>query len=246
MRRGGLAGREAEIFGHLHDAIVEQRLPPGAKLTEDVLAEIYRVNRARIRRVMLALSAVFLVDIIPGRGAFVAAPSPELAREVFEARCLLEVGVLNTLRTPPDQAVMDDLQGIATAEMAAHHRRDRAEMIRLSAAFHVAIADRLGNGVIAQMLESLVARTSVIIAMYEASVGQCCLANDHQRLIQVIGNGQGDVAALYMGYHLSAIQAGLLLQAAPLGKPDIRAILATRSPPPQPAEQPGAALSSAF
>ena len=75
--------------------------------------------------------------------------------------------------------------------------------------------------------------------MYEAAVGQCCLANDHQRLIEVIGDGQGDVAALLMGYHLSAIQAGLLLQPMPPGKPDIRAILATRATPPQRAEQPG-------
>ena len=63
VRRSGLAVREAKVFADLHDAIVEQRPLPGIKLIEDMLAEIYRVNPARTRRVMLALSAVFVVDI---------------------------------------------------------------------------------------------------------------------------------------------------------------------------------------
>ena len=214
------------MFAQLHDAIAGQRLPPGVKLPEEALAGIYGVTRARVRRVLLALSAASVVEVAAGRGAFVAAPSAQAARDIFEARCLLEVGLLNTLRAPPPGPVLDRLGEIADAEAAAHARQDRAEMIRLSAAFHVAIAAELGNGVMAQLLEGLVARTSVVIAMYEAAPGTCCLAHDHRRLLEAIGEGQGDVAALLMGYHLSAIQAGLLVRAPQKGKIDLRAILA--------------------
>ncbi len=38
------------VYGHIFDAILEQRLPPGTKLSEEALGEIFGVSRTIIRR----------------------------------------------------------------------------------------------------------------------------------------------------------------------------------------------------
>ncbi|TIO37628.1 MAG: GntR family transcriptional regulator, partial [Mesorhizobium sp.] len=51
---------------------------------------IYSVSRAVIRAALQALSHDRLARLEPNRGAFVAQPTKQEAREVFEARALIE------------------------------------------------------------------------------------------------------------------------------------------------------------
>ncbi|TJW69282.1 MAG: GntR family transcriptional regulator, partial [Mesorhizobium sp.] len=78
------------VYAGLRDAIVSHRLAPGTKLPEDELASIYSVSRAVIRAALQALSHDRLARLEPNRGAFVAQPTKQEAREVFEARALIE------------------------------------------------------------------------------------------------------------------------------------------------------------
>ena len=74
------------VYEHIFDAILEQRLAPGTKLSEEALGEIFGVSRTIIRRALLRLSHEQVVSIRPNRGAVVAAPSVEEARQIFAAR----------------------------------------------------------------------------------------------------------------------------------------------------------------
>jgi DNA-binding GntR family transcriptional regulator len=222
---GSLAGLEAEIFNSIRAAIVEQRLPPGTKLTEDGIGEIYAVSRARIRRVLLSLSHEKVVDLLPGRGSFVATPLPLEARDVFAARRLVEIALLSGLKEPPSALILAELRQLVAAERAATQRQDRPEAIRLSGEFHVTLARRLGNGVIAELLKGLVSRSSLIIAMYESSGNACCLTDDHAVLIAAMTNGRGGQAAAAMGRHLSKIEAGLDLDRRRKREIDLRQLL---------------------
>ena len=79
-----------EIGKAIAKAIHEHKVLPGTKLGEDELSEIYGVSRTLVRSALQGLSHELLVDIQPNRGAFVAKPSLREAREIFEARALLE------------------------------------------------------------------------------------------------------------------------------------------------------------
>ena len=80
---------EEEIVERIFEAIIDQRLPPGTKLSEAALCEAFGVGRMRIRHSLLLLSSREVVDLLPNRGAFVASPSAEQAREVFEKEYLI-------------------------------------------------------------------------------------------------------------------------------------------------------------
>src|SRR5690349_1800093 len=82
--------RWPQVYDALKDAILSHRLAPGTKLPEDELATIYGVGRSVIRAALQALAHDRLARLEPNRGAFVAQPSKREAREIFEARALIE------------------------------------------------------------------------------------------------------------------------------------------------------------
>ena len=66
------------------------RLLPGAKLVEQKLGDRFGVSRTIVRQALFRLSQLKLVRLEPARGAFVAEPSIEEAREVFAVRRMVE------------------------------------------------------------------------------------------------------------------------------------------------------------
>ena len=86
-----------EIVEKIYAAILEHRLAPGTKLGEDRLAGIFSTSRARVREVLARLANERVVDLVPQRGAFVAKPTVEQAADVFEARRLIEPGIVRRL-----------------------------------------------------------------------------------------------------------------------------------------------------
>ena len=82
------------IVARIAEAIAAHKLPPGTKLGEEALGEIFGVSRTKIRQALFQLAGDKLVTLIPGRGAFVAQPSVREAREVFEARRVIESSIV--------------------------------------------------------------------------------------------------------------------------------------------------------
>ena len=78
-----LQDKDESIYRALMTAIVEHQLPPGSKLPEEALAEVFAVSRTGIRKVLQRLAAVQLVTLTPKRGAHVTSPSVEESRRSF-------------------------------------------------------------------------------------------------------------------------------------------------------------------
>src|SRR5258705_13130910 len=78
------------IVESLTRAIVEHRLLPGTKLAEQKLADHFGVSRTLVRQALFQLSQNRLIRLEPARGAFVAAPAGDEARQGFAVRRMLE------------------------------------------------------------------------------------------------------------------------------------------------------------
>ena len=90
-------GSTARIVESITAAIVERRLMPGTKLAEQRIADIFDVSRTLVRQALNQLSRDRLVTLEPARGARVAEPSVEEARQVFEVRNMLEAAMVRRL-----------------------------------------------------------------------------------------------------------------------------------------------------
>lgn len=215
---------EEEIVERIFEAIIDQRLPPGTKLSEAALCEAFGVGRMRIRQSLLLLASREVVELLPNRGAFVASPSAEQAREVFEARLMIEPNVARLAAERATEADLATLERHLRLEHEAHHGSRRRDAIRLSGQFHVLLAEVAGNTVTLRMVKELVTRTSLIIGIFGSPGVSNCRDEDHDEIFAAFRSGDGDSAARLMSAHLRHIQEHLELNGPAEGASDLVAI----------------------
>ena len=164
MKKSGYLAQRAEakmsgaaVAQSLSLAIHEHRLMPGTKLGEDELSEIYHVSRTVIRAALQSLAHLQLVVIHRNRGAFVAQPSLQEAREVFEARAMLEPRTAMRAAERASQSDVDLLTRHIDDEHEALADANHGRALYLSGLFHIEIARIAGQQTIAAFIETLIA-----------------------------------------------------------------------------------------
>jgi DNA-binding GntR family transcriptional regulator len=217
------------IYEHIVRAVEEHRLPPGTKLGEETLADLFSVSRARVRQALHHLSLTHIVTLHPNRGAFVAEPSIKEARAVFAARRLVEPPLAGSLVGRLGSMQLQQLKRHVAAEVAARTARDRHEGIKLSGEFHLRLAELAGNSVITDIVRGLIARSSLIIALYQRAATVDCAPDEHGELVDALGERPARVIARLMDHHLRHVEAGLLLSTPTRGVVDLRAALAVNA-----------------
>ena len=210
------------IVESITHAIVERRLAPGTKLAEQKLADIFGVSRTLVRQALNQLSRDRLVTLTPARGAFVATPSTEEARQVFEVRAMLEGELARQLATRITDAQLRELRHHLAEERAAVARTDVPGRTRLLADFHVVLARMLGNEVLAQLLADLLSRSSLISLMYQSSHSAEASFHEHEAVVEALARRDGRAAARLMQAHLHSVERNLRLDPA---VPDLASIL---------------------
>lgn len=205
---GGAAVRGA-IYERILRAVLEHRLPPGTRLVEDRLAELFETSRAQVRDVLARLANEGLVETIPNRGAFIAAPSVEQAREVFEARRLIEPALVRRLIARRDPAALKSLRAIVAEEASARARQDRPAMVRLSGEFHIRLAECAGNRMLERSMRELASLTVLAIFLYDAPHATACREDEHELLLAAIEGRRTERAVALMLEHLEHIESSL-------------------------------------
>ncbi len=192
-------------------AIVERRLMPGTKLAEQPIADLFRVSRTLVRQALNQLSRDRLVTLDPGRGAFVARPSLEEARQVFAVRALLESALVSELCGVLTAAQGARLRAHLADEAAAVARTDVPGRTRLLADFHVLLARMAGNDVLAQLLEDLLRRCSLISLMVQSAHSAEQSHAEHVALVEALEQGDVPLAQRLMTEHLGHVERNLKL-----------------------------------
>lgn len=213
--------QEESIVERIYEALIDQRLAPGTKLSEADLCEAFGVGRMRVRRSLLMLANRELVDLQPNRGAFVAKPSAKQALEIFEARLAIEPAIAKQAAMRAKASDIKSLEKHLLKESAAHAAGDRREAIRLSGQFHTAMAQVADNAVMLRMVKDLVTRSSLIIGMFGSSGVTNCRDDDHAFIIQAMRSADGDLAAQLMQEHIHHIKQHLDLDQNTGGSQDL-------------------------
>jgi len=204
-------GNTQRIALSITDAIVERRLMPGTKLSEQKIADIFKVSRTLVRQALNQLSRDRLVVLEPARGAFVATPSVEEARQVFEVRQILEAALTRRLCAVITDAQVAELRRHLQAEQAAVSKPDVSGRTRLLADFHVVLAQMLGNDVLAQLLTDLLTRSSLIALMYQSTHSAEASLAEHVAIVDAFDRRDVKAAVRLTIEHLEHVEQNLRL-----------------------------------
>lgn len=207
---------DERIHAELYDAIINHQIRPATPLQEDGLATAFGVSRTIIRKVLQRLAHEKLVELIPNKGACVAKPSVEQARQVFEARRGVECMMIEKLAPTIADEDIDRLSAMVDAEAAATANDSKQARVRLSGDFHRELAQLARNEVLRDFVTELISRTSLIIALYESPGAVPCSYSEHKEIVDALRRRDGKRAAQYMKHHLQHIEAQIDLTDHPM------------------------------
>ncbi|AWF52602.1 TPA: GntR family transcriptional regulator [Klebsiella michiganensis] len=221
-----LQDKDESIYQALMTAIVEHQLPPGSKLPEEALAEVFGVSRTGIRKVLQRLATVQMVALTPKRGAQVASPTVEEAQAIFRTRALLEVANLPDVLTRCQPPHLAALEAIIRQEQQAHERYDGPAAIRYSAEFHIQLQAISGNQVLTEMVTRLSQRSSLVIAAWGSPWRQGCRCDDHEQLVQLLRDKALQLLSDALSHHFEHIVASLCFERSGVTLPDFARLFA--------------------
>lgn len=112
-------------------------------------------------------------------------------------------------RTTDEQ--LDALQRLTDEEEHIHHHGDEKSKTVLSGKFHIALAEIAGNAVLTEMLAKIVARLSLVMALYEEDRKDDCGADHHRIIVAAVKAKDAAKAKQLMDCHLADIEGRVKL-----------------------------------
>src|SRR5450830_613008 len=184
-----------QIASRIMEAILAKQLAPGTRLGEQQLSELFGVSRTLVREALTRLVTRGIVTVSARRGWFVIEPTPNDAREAFEARRVIELGLLRHAR-PITKTAIEQLRDHIRREQAAIEGDDIGARSYLLGDFHVALCECLGNTLLSDTLHQ----------SSEQAEDSCA---EHVHIVAALERGDLAAAEQLMHDHLQHVEAGL-------------------------------------
>lgn len=200
----------SDIADRIVEAILAQKLAPGVRLGEQALSMLFDCSRTLVREAMMQLAARGIVTVSARRGWYVVQPSQDEAREAFEARRVIETGLIRSA-SPMDEATLGRLKDHIQQEKQALRSSDVGRRSYLLGDFHVCLAECLGNQLLADTLRNFTARTTLIAMLYQSSHDAEQSCQDHVDIVQALERGDTALAETLMAKHIGDVQQALVL-----------------------------------
>ncbi len=201
--------KDDAVYATLSHALLAGALPAGTQLIETRIAAVFGVSRERVRKALHRLGHERLLELVPNKGAFVKTPTLEQARDIYEARRVVEGGIVARLAGRLSQQQIHALRTHLATEQAASDQGDRAASVRLSGEFHLLLAAATGSDAVVHDLRELVSRTSMLVALFEESSASHCGCEEHGAILSQLEKNDVNGVLNAMYAHLSLIETRL-------------------------------------
>ena len=129
---------------------------------------------------------------------------------MFEMRRIIELAVVERICAGHGPRRLKNIGSMIGRERKAFETRDFSAWIRLSGEFHTELASLTGNTVLCDCLNGLVARSTLISALYESLGRSPCSFEDHEAILAALDAGDATEAAALMSRHLQSVELKML------------------------------------
>ena len=142
-----------------------------------------------------------LVGIERNRGAVVATPSPQAVADAYEARRLVESGIIGAVAAWHGREHIEALRHHLRRQSGAERRGDKVALVRLLTEFHLLLAAVAGNLLLRGIVETLASTASLAVLLPDRFDAPSCALEGCRLLVRLIEAGDGDAAAAPMARH---------------------------------------------
>ena len=204
MRRLKRQPAENLASTRLRDLILSGSFPPGARLLQEALAERLGVSRMPVRQALLALEREGLVKTDPWRGSIVAPVDPDIVRDMYTVRGILERHVAHALANRRSFNTTAIKSTIAAGRRAIT-KEDLPRLIDLDLRFHMALYEAFDNRVILDIMRGhwihirRIMALTLTIAEYRQQVW-----DEHAAILAAIEDHDADHAGNLAEAHTTA------------------------------------------
>lgn len=192
------------VLEQLRAAIITGEIAEGELVSAPTLGQALGVSATPVREAMMDLAREGLVETIKNKGFRVTAMTPQELNDLTEIRLLIEPPAMHRIAGNLDEAMCADLLRLANACQVAAESQDLVEYLRNDREFHALVLSETGNRQLVELATSLRIRTRMYgIATLAADGKLAQSAREHQRLVELLRDGDGDGAEQLMRAHIS-------------------------------------------
>ncbi|AWC21249.1 L-lactate utilization operon repressor [Aminobacter sp. MSH1] len=200
---------EREIQQRILRAIFELRMPPGARLTESVLAETFSVSRTVIRLVIARLTQDGILVKKPNGATCIAAPTRAEIGQVLHVRRMIEPVIVKDLSGSYKNLSFSSIEEHLKKEDSARLSGSYGDLVRLTGEFHLHLAKLTGNRFLVDLIAQLQALVCLGVLMY-THTETACPEDEHRQIADAIMRGDKSLAVERMIHHLDHIEQAIL------------------------------------
>jgi GntR family transcriptional regulator, rspAB operon transcriptional repressor len=208
--RGAGSTTRTRAYDALRAAIVSGTIAPGARLSENELAETLGVSRTPVREALLRLREDQLVDAVPQFGTFV---TPISIRAVKDAQFLREAVECAAVRLAAERARPEDVEQLRDVLRRQEEARDRQDLdawFNLDEEFHRAVCDLSGRPIawrVGRRANGHLDRVRRLSLPVPSYLGE--MVEEHRRVVDAIDLGDPALAEAALRHHLRMVLSGV-------------------------------------
>lgn len=196
-----------EVYKTLLDAISDGTLQPGARITQEEIAEQMNVSRSPVLQALRLLKKDGLVKDAPGRGLLVADMDPDWIGHLYQIRGALD----NLAARLAAERKCDIGMGVIDAGRKAARGKDVKAMIDADIAFHNAIYQASGNPLISETTQLHWVHLRRVMGAVLQSAGQReAIWDEHEAILKAIAAGDVKRAAELSDTHAHIARENLV------------------------------------
>lgn len=194
-------------------------------MVEAQLVEAFEANRNHVQAALQRLAMQHIVTIQPNRGATVAQPTADEARDIFVARRAIERAIVEQITPEAINAHQQQIDDHMACEHSAVQGDDRQLIVRKLCRFHILLGEISGNTVLLEILNNLMTRSSLIVALYQRNDVPACASDEHRQVVDALAAGDTATAVTAMLEHLDELESQLELDGRFEQPSDLRSVL---------------------
>jgi len=202
LKTNNLKLRET-LVESIEEMIYSGRLAPGTRITENALAEEFKVSRSLIREILLLLQQRGVIEILPYKGAVVYSFSYEELQQSVDFRACIEMWAVDMAFERITSEDIERLEKNLSATQKAISAQDVKAIFNCDLDFHKQLVAKSGNKYAIRALDQFGVGLRLYALKHQREVNELEKVHQHHStLLTVLKTGDKEAFLCLLQNHL--------------------------------------------